>query len=72
VDEHHSDGVAPLQFAQEGKQRRDGADYSIIAIVAVRIGPVSIVRPMVSIRIIPAVVVVRIVVAMVVVDLLDP
>ena len=30
VDEHHGDGVAPLQFAQEGKQRRDVATDILI------------------------------------------
>jgi hypothetical protein len=30
MDEHHGDGVAPLQFAQEGKQRRDVATDILI------------------------------------------
>ena len=30
MDEHHGDGVAPLQFAQEGKQRRDIATDILI------------------------------------------
>jgi hypothetical protein len=50
----------------------DFETHLVIAIVAVMICPIAVIRPIVTIRIIPAVVVVWIVVAMIIVNLLHP